>query len=281
MAILILQGPNLNEHFAESITTEVGGELEKASHFFKIKAATEITRESLTRLREKYDFDINQLPQEFNPNRVRLLIMDMDSTFINIECVDELADFMGIKPEIAAITESAMRGEIDFKTSLTRRIGLLTGLSADALDHVYQERLKLNPHGETMLEGLKSKDIKIGLVSGGFTFFTDRLKQKYQLDYTLANTLDIYNGKLTGKVKGSIIGAEAKANFLKQICDELNIQTDQAIAMGDGANDLKMMSLAGFSIAFHAKPKVQAHADAALNHCGLEGVLGLLDIERR
>jgi phosphoserine phosphatase len=171
-----------------------------------------------------------------------------------------------------------MRGEINFETSLTKRIGLLEGLPADALEHVYNERLKLNSGGEAMIAGLKSRDIKIALVSGGFTYFTARLKKRYQLDYTLSNTLEIRNNKLTGKVHGTIVGAEAKAGFLLQLCKELGISTQQVVAMGDGANDLKMMKLAGLSIAYHAKPTVQAEADAVLNYCGLEGVLGLLDI---
>ena len=222
---------------------------------------------------------VQEVNLHFDPGQVRLLITDMDSTFINIECVDEIADFMGIKPQIAAITQSAMRGEINFETSLTKRIGLLSGLPADALEHVYNERLKLNPGGEALVAGLKSRKIKIALVSGGFTYFTDRLKERYRLDYTLSNTLEIIANKLTGKVQGKIIGAEAKADFLTQLCKQLGITTRQVIAMGDGANDLKMMKLAGLSIAYHAKPAVQVEADVMLNYSGLEGVLGFLDID--
>jgi len=276
---LILQGPQLKKETVSKIAAELGGMFEIRRHSFKMSLKKPVSKRQLANLRNTADFDINALPEGFEPGRIRLLITDMDSTFINIECIDEIADFMDKKPQVAAITESAMRGEINFETSLSRRIGLLEGLSADALEHVYNERLKLNPGGETMIAGLKSREIKIALVSGGFTYFTDRLKELHQLDYTLSNTLEISDGKLTGKVRGDIVGAEAKAGFLTQLCKQLGINTQQVVAMGDGANDLKMMKLAGLSIAYHAKPAVQAEADAVLNHCGLEGVLGLLDID--
>ena len=279
MQKLILQGPHLDKETVGKIAAELKGMYEIRRHFFKMSLKKPVSKQQLAALRESADFDINILPEGFEPGRIRLLITDMDSTFINIECVDEIADFMGIKPQVAAITQSAMRGEINFETSLTRRIGLLEGLSADVLEHVYNERLKLSPGGEAMIAGLKSGKIKIALVSGGFTYFTERLKERYQLDYALSNVLEISDNRITGKVRGKIVGAEAKADFLMQLCKELDINTQQVVAMGDGANDLKMMKLSGLSIAYHAKPAVQAEADAVLNHCGLEGVLGLLDID--
>lgn len=279
MQKLILQGPELNKDTVCKLAAELKGVFEIRRHYFKMTLKNPVSRQDLNTLRSTADFDINVLPDGFEPGRVRLLITDMDSTFINIECVDEIADYMGIKPQIAAITQSAMRGEINFETSLTKRIGLLAGLSADALEHVYNERLQLNPGGETLVAGLKSRNILIALVSGGFTYFTDRLKDRYQLDYTLSNSLEIFENKLTGKVQGNIVGAEAKAEFLKQLCKQLGINSHQVAAMGDGANDLKMMKLSGLSIAFHAKPAVQSEAKAVLNYSGLEGVLGLLDIE--
>jgi len=279
MQKIILQGPHLKKETVSEIAAELKGMFEIRQHYFKMSLKKPVSNQQLATLRSTADFDINILPTGFEPGRIRLLITDMDSTFINIECVDEIADFMGIKPQVASITESAMRGEINFETSLTKRIALLQGLSAEALEHVYNERLNLNPGGEALIAGLKSRKIQIALVSGGFTYFTDRLKERYQLDYTLSNTLEINENKLTGKVHGSIIGAEAKADFLTQLCKQLGINTQQVVAMGDGANDLKMMKLAGLSIAYHAKPAVQSEADAVLNYCGLEGVLGLLDID--
>jgi len=205
-----------------------------------------------------------------------LLVMDMDSTLITIECIDEIADMVGVKPQVAAITASAMRGEIDFAESLVRRVALLRGLDQDALQQVYDERLELSPGAEIMLKKLKENHIKTLLVSGGFTFFTERLKQRLGLDFIAANTLEIVDGKLTGKVLGKILDAQGKADALNQLRAELGLTNEQVIGMGDGANDLKMMAVAGISIAYHAKPVVQEQATYALNYVGLEGVANLL-----
>jgi phosphoserine phosphatase len=205
-----------------------------------------------------------------------LVAMDMDSTLITIECIDEIADFCGLKKEVAAITEASMRGEIkDFDESLTRRVVLLKGLDAGALERVYEERLQLSPGAEIMLAGARAAGLKTLLVSGGFTFFTDKLKARLGLDFTRANTLEIIDGKLTGKVTGEIINAEVKARTLRETCATLGIDPARAIAMGDGSNDLKMMAEAGLSVAFRAKPVVREAADVAFNFVGLDGVLRL------
>ena len=205
-----------------------------------------------------------------------LVVMDMDSTLISIECIDEIADMQGLKPQVAAITEAAMRGEIDFAESLRRRVALLNGLDEGALQRVYDERLKLNPGAEIMLAALKKLGIKTLLVSGGFVFFTERLKKRLGLDFTQANTLEIVNGKLTGKVSGKIVDAQGKADWLNHVRAELGLKQEQVIAMGDGANDLKMMAQAGVSIAYHAKPVVREQASYSLNFVGLDGLVNLL-----
>jgi phosphoserine phosphatase len=204
-----------------------------------------------------------------------LVVMDMDSTLISIECIDEIADMQGLKPQVSAITEAAMRGEIDFSESLRRRVALLQGLDERALQRVYDERLQLNPGAEIMLAALKKFGIKTLLVSGGFVFFTERLKVRLGLDFAYANTLEIVNGKLTGKVLGNIVDAQAKADFLIQTRDALKLKHDQVIAIGDGANDLKMMAQAGVSIAYHAKPIVREQASYAFNFVGLDGLVKL------
>lgn len=207
----------------------------------------------------------------------KLLTMDMDSTLITIECIDEIADMQGLKPQVAEITEAAMRGEIEFRESLTRRVALLKGLDATALQRVYDERLKLSPGAERMLEAVKAAGIKTLLVSGGFTFFTDRMKTRLRLDYTHSNVLEVVDGKLTGRVIGGIVDADEKKYTVERVCAELGISSKQAIVMGDGANDLKMMAISGMSVAFRAKPIVRAQANVALNFVGLDGILPLFE----
>ncbi|WP_206998267.1 phosphoserine phosphatase SerB [Trinickia mobilis] len=205
-----------------------------------------------------------------------LVAMDMDSTLITIECIDEIADFCGLKAEVAAITEASMRGEIaDFNESLTRRVALLKGLDASALERVYEDRLQLSPGAETMLAGAKAAGLRTLLVSGGFTFFTEKLKARLNLDFTNANTLEIVDGKLSGNVLGEIVNADVKARMLRETCTKLGIPPTQAIVLGDGSNDLKMMGEGGLSVAFRAKPVVRAAASVAFNHVGLDGLLRL------
>ncbi|MDR6739375.1 MAG: phosphoserine phosphatase SerB [Herbaspirillum sp.] len=206
----------------------------------------------------------------------RLVAMDMDSTLITIECIDEIADMQGLKPQVAEITEAAMRGEIEFNESLTRRVALLKGLDAGALQRVYDERLQLSLGAENMLKAVQAAGLKTLLVSGGFTFFTDRMKARLKLDYTHANTLEVADGKLTGKVVGGIVNADEKRATVERICREIGAEPSQAIVMGDGANDLRMMGISGLSVAFRAKPVVRAQASVGLNFVGLDGILNLL-----
>jgi len=205
----------------------------------------------------------------------KLVAMDMDSTLITIECIDEIADMQGLKPQVAEITEAAMRGEIEFQESLIRRVGLLKGLEASALQRVYDQRLQLSLGAENMLQHMQQAGLKTLLVSGGFTFFTDRMRSRLNLDYTHANVLEIIDDKLTGKVIGTIVDADEKKRTVEKICAALGISSQQAIVMGDGANDLKMMGIAGLSVAFRAKPVVRTQANVALNFVGLDGVLNL------
>lgn len=204
-----------------------------------------------------------------------LCVMDMDSTLISIECIDEIADMVGIKPQVAAITERAMQGELDFAQSLRERVALLKGLTESDLMRVLNERLKLNPGAKEWIACCKQNNITTLLVSGGFTFFAERVKTMLGLDYAVSNTLEIIDGKLTGRVLGDIVDAQVKANELVSLRDRLGLTATQTIAIGDGANDLKMMAAAGAGVAYHAKPVVQAQATYALNHNGLDGVINL------
>lgn len=208
----------------------------------------------------------------------KLIAFDMDSTLINIECVDEIADAAGRKAEVSAITEAAMRGEItDYKDSLRRRVALLKGVSVESMDGVYHQRLKLNPGAAELVHACKEAGMKVLLVSGGFTFFTDRVQRELGIDYTRSNVLEVEDGLLTGRLVdqhwGDICDGEEKKKMLLETCAMLGITPAQAIAMGDGANDLPMMGVAGLSVAYHAKPAVRAQAMVAINEGGLDRLL--------
>lgn len=208
----------------------------------------------------------------------KLIAFDMDSTLINIECVDEIADAAGRKAEVAAMTEAAMRGEItDYKTSLRQRVALLKGVTVAQLDQIYAERLRLNPGAAELVAACKQAGLKVLLVSGGFTHFTDRIRDRLGIDYTRANVLDIEAGVLTGRMVdqpwGDICDGAEKRTMLLETCAQLGIQPGQAIAMGDGANDLPMMAVAGLSVAYHAKPAVREQAKVRINSGGLDRLL--------
>jgi len=205
-----------------------------------------------------------------------LLFMDMDSTLIQCECIDEIADFLGIKQQISEITERAMRGELDFSASLTERVQLLAGLDASVLERVYLERIKLTDGAEKLIKTVQSHGWKVGLVSGGFTYFTDKFKVSLNLDFTRSNVLEIHNDKLTGSVLGSIVDAETKRHCLLEQAEVHSIPISQTVAIGDGANDLPMIQTAGMGIAFHAKPRVEELAPYAISSGGLDRVLDLL-----
>jgi phosphoserine phosphatase len=211
----------------------------------------------------------------------RLVAFDMDSTLINIECVDEIADVVGRKAEVAEITEAAMRGEIaDYKDSLRRRVALLAGVPEAALQQVYEERLQLNPGVETFVAACRAAGLKTLLVSGGFTFFSERIRRRLQLDFARANTLGIANGKLTGTLFdrpwGDIVDGAEKRRVLLEVCELMGISTEQAIAVGDGANDLPMMKAAGLSIAYRPKPAVLEQAMLSITRGGMDRALELL-----
>ena len=211
----------------------------------------------------------------------KLIAFDMDSTLINIECVDEIADAAGRKAEVAAITEAAMRGEIsDYKESLRQRVALLKGVSVASMDEVYRTRLRLNPGAARLVRACKDAGLKVLLVSGGFTFFTDRIRDELGIDYTRSNVLETRDGLLTGRMVdqpwGDICDGEEKRKMLLETCGKLGISPMQAIAMGDGANDLPMMGEAGLSVAYHAKPRVREQAMVAINQGGLDRLLELV-----
>ncbi|OSZ75671.1 phosphoserine phosphatase SerB [Hydrogenophaga sp. IBVHS1] len=215
----------------------------------------------------------------------KLIAFDMDSTLISIECVDEIADAVGKKAEVAAITEAAMRGEIgDYKESLRQRVKLLRGVTVADMEQVYTERLRINPGAAELITACKAAGLKVLLVSGGFTFFSERVRQTLGIDFTRANMLEVESGpncgQLTGRMVnqawGDICDGTEKRRTLLEVASLLGIEASQCIAMGDGANDLPMMDVAGLSVAYHAKPAVRAQAMVAINEGGLDRLLEIL-----
>jgi phosphoserine phosphatase len=211
----------------------------------------------------------------------KLIAFDMDSTLINIECVDEIADAVGRKAEVAAITEAAMLGHIsDYKESLRQRVALLKGVTLAQMDQIYHERLRLNPGAAELVAACKAAGLKVLLVSGGFTHFTDRIRDRLGIDFTRANQLEVANGALTGRMVdqawGDICDGAEKRTMLLHTCAQLGIDPSQAIAMGDGANDLPMMGEAGLSVAYHAKPAVREFAKVSIESGGLDRLLELM-----
>jgi phosphoserine phosphatase len=210
----------------------------------------------------------------------RLLAMDMDSTLICIECIDEIADFAGRKAEVAAVTASAMRGEIDWPESLRQRVKALAGLDESTLQRVYDERLRLNPGARELIAAARRSGVKTLLVSGGFTYFTDRVRDELGLDYAYSNTLDVSGSALAGTVSGTLVDAHGKAAHVARLKRELGLEPAQVLAIGDGANDLLMLAEAGVSIAYHAKPVVRERATYAIDYGALSGVLNLFPESR-
>jgi len=223
------------------------------------------------------DIAITGMPPSPSLDAPGMLFMDMDSTLIQCECIDEIADFLGIKAQIAAITQRAMEGELDFTASLVERVKLLAGLEASVLQRVYDERIRLMNGAEQLVHTLHEHNWKVGLVSGGFRYFTDRLRDRLDLDFTLSNKLELAEGRLTGRVVGNVVDAEAKRRALVEQAETWNIPMSQTVAIGDGANDLPMLEAVGLGIAFHAKPKVRELAPYALSYGGLDRALDLLE----
>lgn len=270
---LVVQAPDILTADVEALARRVrASTMERISgSAFKLRDASPETGVEDYCARVRMDFAF--VPESRALTDFGLLAMDMDSTLINIECIDELADIAGVGGQVARITERAMRGEIDFPQSLRARLELLGGLERSALDEVYNERLRLNPGAEELLAGLRGAGIKTLLVSGGFTFFTERLKQRLQLDYAAANALEIESGRLTGGLIGALFDAGGKAATVRKVRADLGLAKDQVIAIGDGANDVPMLAEAGVSVAYRAKPAVRERASYMLNYCGLDGIL--------
>jgi phosphoserine phosphatase len=272
---LIIQGKAASRTTADTLALRIdaSGVEQIAPTAFRLLNVT--TLEGVAAFCAKVQLDYALVPADRRLVEVRLVAMDMDSTLITVETIDELADLVGKKAEVSALTAAAMRGELDYPESLRQRVKVLSGLGADALGRIYEERLKLSPGAEPMLARLRALGIKTLLVSGGFTYFTDRLKERLALDYTRANALQIAAGRLTGRVAEPIVDGQGKAAAVRDAARTIGITRDEIVAIGDGANDLPMMAEAGVSIAYKAKPAVREKATYCFNHVGLDGLLNL------
>ena len=274
---VITHSHTLSASEIEKLEREFGAAELVNNRYFICESDDNPVPELLDQLRHDLRVDINVISQSGLNHDIRLVISDMDSTLINIECVDEIADFASMKAEVSAITEAAMRGELDFNQSLEKRVKVLKGLDESVLKKVYEERLRLNPGAEELISGLAERGIEFALVSGGFTFFTERLKKRLGFRFSRANILAKDGHKLAGAIEGEIVNGSVKRDYLQSICEEMSIDTQQAIAVGDGANDLLMMEIAGLGVAYRAKPAVRAQADCQLNYQDLDALLDLID----
>lgn len=274
---LIIQGANVETTALKELAKLSGasGIEQVVPNVFRLANASLV--DAVPPLCSEHQLDYAFVPDDRRLAGFKLLVTDMDSTLITIETIDELASLVGKRDQVAEITTQAMRGDIPYDESLRRRVAVLKGLEENALELVYNERVKLSPGADKLIAGAKKSGIRILLVSGGFTHVTEKLKAKLKLDYTRANTLKVAGGKLTGEIEGTIVNADIKRDALAAVRDELKISKDEIIAIGDGANDLKFMAEAGVSVAYHAKAVVNRQATHALNHVGLDGVLHLFN----
>ncbi len=274
---LILQGEGASSPDLEALRRIARGEaIERISEgAYRVTKADVSTRGEVARRCAAAKLDWGFVAEGRGLRDFALLAMDMDSTLISIECIDEIAEHAGRKAEVAAVTAAAMRGEIDWPESLRRRVAALAGLDAACLERVYTERLRLNRGAERLIAAARRYGLKTLLVSGGFTYFTDRVRERLGIDYAYANVLAIADGRLAGRVTGPLVDAGGKAGHVARLKRELGIARERVLAIGDGANDLAMLEEAGTSVAYHAKPVVREKADYALDYSGLDGVLNL------
>ena len=280
MKDLVIQGPKLSPEALDTFKVVCLPEritlYTRAARCVAVRDDAE-TRKAVQGLSDFWKLDSAFVDPRLRLSDFRLLALDMDSTLVNIETLDEVASYAGKGERIAAITDAAMRGEVDYKESLRRRVSLLAGVEATLLARVHDEKLALNDGAQRLVSECRNAGLKTLLATGGFTFFTERMKAKLNIDYTRSNELEIVDGHLSGKVTGpnggEIIDAEGKAQAVRDVCAEIGCATAKAIVIGDGANDVKMMQLAGISVAYRAKPVVREQATYALDHSGLDGVL--------
>ncbi|AAU92433.1 phosphoserine phosphatase SerB [Methylococcus capsulatus] len=276
----LIHTARLADAAAASIQAAIPGRLEPRGGHWLLRHERPAERETVEVLRRSLRLDINPLPPGFVGAAVGLLVTDMDSTLIAIECIDELADRAGQRQAVMAITEAAMNGKLDFVQALQRRVALLRGLPVSVLQAVYAEKVVLNPGAESLVAACRRHGVRIGLVSGGFDFFVDRLKDRLGLDFALANRLESRGGFLTGRIEGPICGGAEKAGFLLALCGQLGLVPQNSIGLGDGANDAKLLGVAGLGVGYRPKPALRAVADAVIEYADLAAIADFLEDAR-
>lgn len=281
MSTLVVQHPTLSRVTIDAFSAIVGHPPDLLGAGMALWRRVSIAGEQLDSAAQQHRVDAEIVAPDLRLSHFRLAAFDMDSTLITVECVDEIADFAGRKAEVAAITEAAMRGEIsDYDDSLRRRVALLAGLPESVLQRVWNERVRLSPGADTLIRRMKSAGLQLLLVSGGFSFFTERLASRLGIAHVHSNRLGIRDGRLTGELEGPIVNAAAKRASLERTAARIGCALPQTIAVGDGANDLLMMSAAGLSVAYRAKPLVRNETTHAINHGGLDSILRLFEDTR-
>ena len=282
MKIVIQHPEHLSESTAHTLLESFAGtpvRVSEKAYALHHTLFTPAQKRVLIAAAQPLSIDVACLERDVTWADFKVLAMDMDSTLINIECIDEIADLAGKKSEVASITEASMRGEIkDFNESLIRRMAFFAGTPFALLDDVLRERLRVNDGAHALIRAAQAHGVKCVLVSGGFTYFAEQVQKELNLDAVHANTLDIVDGRITGKVIGEIVNGDVKARLVREHCEQLSVGTVSAIAMGDGSNDVPMMSISGLSVAYRAKPMVQERAMMTLNFVGLDGLVPVLGI---
>ena len=259
---------------AERVALMINGEIEIKNNHFRIHS---ITNFEIENLRSMVEADLNILDQSFDYNNIKLMVSDMDSTLISIETIDEVASEVGLSEEVSLITEEAMQGHLDFSESFKKRLSILKGTTSKSFHEVYKNKMMLNPGASELVIFFKSISIKTALVSGGINYFAEKVKERLDIDSFRANDVEIINGALTGKLIGRVIDAKAKAEYIEELCKHYDLHSKQVIAIGDGANDLEMMKLAGLSVAYHSKPILKKYCDIQINFGGLDCLIDFFD----
>ena len=261
---------NLETATAEKIALELNGEIEYKKSHFRIHTKKSFDMKSYRLL---CDFDLNIFDNNFDYQNIRLMVSDMDSTLITVETIDEVAKEVGLTGEISSITERAMQGDLDFTESFVKRVSLLEGISSSSLESVYSKKVKLSPGAKNLINHFKSNQVKTAMVSGGLNFFAKKLQAELEIEKYRANNVEIIYGLMTGNVLGKVIDAKEKALYIKELCEEFKLKNDQVVAIGDGANDIEMMKVAGMSVAYHAKPLLKEYCNIQINFGGLDSLI--------